>query len=248
MILKIILKFGYDWISNTCSSILNSDLEDCEFSWESLLFVITSFGGVVSWERDGAPFEESNRDINYQVPAIHKKRPPESRYWRIKINQLNTDLPLLHQHQERPVEPLVTETLLFQSKGLVHEECMAKIRLMSIIDLAFNESAQVPYSLIKETLKIEDEQVEPWVVKAITAKLVDCKIDQMNKVIRMSHCTERVFGLLQWQALREKLATWRVCIWWVSVCDVELYEELKVLKIIEATIILLEKEVVMLIC
>ncbi|GJZ54784.1 pescadillo [Tanacetum coccineum] len=33
---------------------------------ESLLFVITSFGGVVSWEGDGAPFEESNRDIDYQ--------------------------------------------------------------------------------------------------------------------------------------------------------------------------------------
>lgn len=34
---------------------------------ESLLFVITAFGGVVSWEGDGAPFEESNQDINYQV-------------------------------------------------------------------------------------------------------------------------------------------------------------------------------------
>nr|GFC75035.1 pescadillo homolog [Tanacetum cinerariifolium] len=34
---------------------------------ESLLFVITSFGGVVSWEGDGAPFEESNQDIDYQI-------------------------------------------------------------------------------------------------------------------------------------------------------------------------------------
>ncbi|GKB49524.1 hypothetical protein Tco_0900277 [Tanacetum coccineum] len=33
---------------------------------ESLLFVITSFGGVVSWEGDGVPFEESNHDIDYQ--------------------------------------------------------------------------------------------------------------------------------------------------------------------------------------
>nr|GEV64334.1 protein FAR1-related sequence 5-like [Tanacetum cinerariifolium] len=33
---------------------------------ESLLFVITSFSGVVSWEGDGALFEESNQDINYQ--------------------------------------------------------------------------------------------------------------------------------------------------------------------------------------
>ncbi|GKC74454.1 hypothetical protein Tco_1120337, partial [Tanacetum coccineum] len=34
-------------------------------SRESLLFVITSFGGVVSWEGYGALFEESNQDINY---------------------------------------------------------------------------------------------------------------------------------------------------------------------------------------
>ncbi|GJY01231.1 pescadillo [Tanacetum coccineum] len=34
---------------------------------DSLLFVITSFGGVVSWEGYGAPFEESNQDINYQI-------------------------------------------------------------------------------------------------------------------------------------------------------------------------------------
>ncbi|GKA58687.1 pescadillo [Tanacetum coccineum] len=34
---------------------------------ESLLFVITSFSGVVSWEGDGAPFKESNQDINYQI-------------------------------------------------------------------------------------------------------------------------------------------------------------------------------------
>nr|CAL90975.1 pescadillo-like protein [Zinnia elegans] len=34
---------------------------------ESLLFVITAFGGVVSWEGEGAPFEESNQDINYQI-------------------------------------------------------------------------------------------------------------------------------------------------------------------------------------
>ncbi|GJR41838.1 pescadillo [Tanacetum coccineum] len=37
----------------------------CEVPRESLLFVITSFGGVVSWEGYGAPFEESNQDINY---------------------------------------------------------------------------------------------------------------------------------------------------------------------------------------
>nr|XP_043629428.1 pescadillo homolog [Erigeron canadensis] len=34
---------------------------------ESLLFVITAFGGVVSWDGEGAPFEESDQSINYQI-------------------------------------------------------------------------------------------------------------------------------------------------------------------------------------
>lgn len=34
---------------------------------ESLLFVIPAFGGVVSWEGDGAPYEESDQSITHQV-------------------------------------------------------------------------------------------------------------------------------------------------------------------------------------
>ena len=33
------------------------------------------------------------------------------------------------------------------------------------------------------SLQIADDEVEGWVVKAITAKLLDCKIDQMNQII-----------------------------------------------------------------
>lgn len=32
-------------------------------------------------------------------------------------------------------------------------------------------------------LQINDDEVELWVVKAITAKLIDCKMDQMNQVV-----------------------------------------------------------------
>ena len=34
---------------------------------ESLVFVIPAFGGVVSWEGEGAPINESDQSINYQV-------------------------------------------------------------------------------------------------------------------------------------------------------------------------------------
>ncbi|KAI3781227.1 hypothetical protein L2E82_11236 [Cichorium intybus] len=96
-----------------------------------------------------------------------------------------------------------------KSLGLVHEDCMTKMRLMTIVDLASNESGIISYLSIKNTLQIEDDDVEPWVVKAITAKLIDCKIDQMNQVIIVSQYSERVFGVSQWEALRTKLTSWR---------------------------------------
>ncbi|XP_010260449.1 PREDICTED: eukaryotic translation initiation factor 3 subunit M-like [Nelumbo nucifera] len=98
---------------------------------------------------------------------------------------------------------------LLKSYGLVHEDCITKMRLMSLADLGSNDSGEIPYALIKETLRVTDDEIELWIVKAITAKLLDCKMDQMNQVVIVSRCTERVFGLHQWQSLRSKLATWR---------------------------------------
>ncbi|GAB4828663.1 hypothetical protein Ancab_018328 [Ancistrocladus abbreviatus] len=96
-----------------------------------------------------------------------------------------------------------------KSYGLVHEDCIAKMRLMSLVDLASNDSGQIPYALIKETLQINDDEVEYWVINAITAKLLDCKMDQMNQLVILKRCTERIFGQQQWENIRTKLATWR---------------------------------------
>ncbi|KAJ0099703.1 hypothetical protein Patl1_21689 [Pistacia atlantica] len=93
--------------------------------------------------------------------------------------------------------------------SLVHEDCITKMRLMSLVDLGSGGSGQIPYALIRDTLRISEDEVEMWVVKAITAKLMDCKMDQMNQVVIVSRCTERVFSQHQWQTLRTKLATWR---------------------------------------
>ncbi|CAO2834904.1 unnamed protein product [Amaranthus hypochondriacus] len=98
---------------------------------------------------------------------------------------------------------------LLKSYGLVHEDCLVKMRLMSLVDLASSESGQIPYALIKDTLRINDDEVAYWVVKAITVKLLDCKMDQMNQVVIVSRCTERLFGQQQWENLRSKLGTWR---------------------------------------
>ncbi|CAF1794420.1 unnamed protein product [Brassica napus] len=96
-----------------------------------------------------------------------------------------------------------------QSYALVDEDCVTKMRLLSLVDLASHESGKIPYTSIKDTLQVKEEEVELWIVKAITAKLIDCKMDQMNQVVIVSRCSEREFGSKQWQSLRTKLATWR---------------------------------------
>ncbi|XP_064938675.1 uncharacterized protein LOC135592884 isoform X2 [Musa acuminata AAA Group] len=98
---------------------------------------------------------------------------------------------------------------LLKSYGLVHEDCITKMRLMSLLDLSSHESGEIPYSLIRDTLRITDDEVEYWVVKAITSKQLDCKMDQLNQVVIVSRHTERVFGLSQWENLRLKLGAWR---------------------------------------
>ena len=40
------------------------------------------------------------------------------------------------------------------SSGLVHEECIAKMRLMSLVDLGSDGSGQIPYELIRDTLRV----------------------------------------------------------------------------------------------
>ncbi|CAH8313470.1 unnamed protein product [Eruca vesicaria subsp. sativa] len=93
-----------------------------------------------------------------------------------------------------------------QSHGLVDEDCVTKMRLLSLVDLASDESGKIPYTSIKDTLQVKEEEVELWIVKAIAVKLIDCKMDQMNQVVIVR---QREFGSKQWQSLRTKLAIWR---------------------------------------
>ncbi|RXH69177.1 hypothetical protein DVH24_036961 [Malus domestica] len=103
---------------------------------------------------------------------------------------------------------------LLKSYCLVHEDSITKMRLISLMDLGSDESGRIPYGAIRDTLHINVDEVELWVVKALIAKLMDCKMDQMNQMVIVSlvcvsRCTERVFGEEQWLTLRTKLATWR---------------------------------------
>ncbi|CAM6087631.1 unnamed protein product [Calypogeia fissa] len=98
---------------------------------------------------------------------------------------------------------------LLKSYGLVHEDSLVKMRLGSLTGLASKGSGEIPYTVVRDTLKITDDEVEFWIVRAISSKLVEAKMDQQRQVVIISRCTERVFGSAQWVDLRNKLAIWK---------------------------------------
>eukprot|EP00850_Spirogloea_muscicola_P019612 SM000195S05259 [mRNA] locus=s195:3038:5010:- [translate_table: standard] len=111
---------------------------------------------------------------------------------------------------------------LIQSWGLVHEDCVVKMRLLSLTALANSaQHNEIPYSLIRQNLQLDDGDVEVWVVRAIAAKLIEAKMDQMREVAVIKYVallleevtntrhTQRVFGPAQWKELRSRLHHWK---------------------------------------
>ena len=57
-------------------------------------------------------------------------------------------------------------------------------------------------------LQCKPEEVEDWVVKAISAGLVDGKMNQDSKVATFSRSVQREFTDVQWRVLKDRMDTW----------------------------------------
>jgi len=105
--------------------------------------------------------------------------------------------------------------------GLTEEACISKMRLLSLASIGTN--SKVPYATIAQTLQVPEADVEQWVIRAISARLIEAQMDQLNQHVTItyvidfravvspsfSRSTARVFGAEQWQVLADKLTKWR---------------------------------------
>eukprot|EP01097_Dermamoeba_algensis_P006324 TRINITY_DN3957_c0_g1_i1.p1 TRINITY_DN3957_c0_g1~~TRINITY_DN3957_c0_g1_i1.p1 ORF type:complete len:401 (-),score=94.93 TRINITY_DN3957_c0_g1_i1:253-1455(-) len=95
-----------------------------------------------------------------------------------------------------------------QSVGLAYDDCLRKIRLLSLASLAA-ESEEIPYSAIAKTLQIEESEVETWVIFAVSGKIMEAKMNQVRRVVAVERCTQRVFTQVQWKQMSTRLHTWK---------------------------------------
>ncbi len=50
--------------------------------------------------------------------------------------------------------------------------------------------------------------METWVIKAVSAGLVDCKMNQTTREVTFSRSVQREFTSTQWKQLSGKMAVW----------------------------------------
>lgn len=99
---------------------------------------------------------------------------------------------------------------VLRAHGLDAAACASKMRLLSLAALGADApGGVVPYDAVAASLEVGAHEVEPWVVAAIGARLLDAKLDAVHRRVLVTRAAHRVFGAAQWGALAARLAAWR---------------------------------------
>lgn len=89
---------------------------------------------------------------------------------------------------------------------------IGKARLVALLALCGSTTTsgeEVSFTAIQAALDVAPHEVEGWVVRAIGAKLLDGRIDQVRGVVAIKRATHRTFDATEWQVLAKQLAGWR---------------------------------------
>jgi translation initiation factor 3 subunit M len=92
--------------------------------------------------------------------------------------------------------------------GLNEEECTRHMRILSLCSLAA-ETEEVPYDVVAKTLEVSPDEVESWVIAAVSSGLLSAKMDQIQQKIMVERSVVRKFDMGQWTALQSQLHLWK---------------------------------------
>mmetsp|Transcript_29716 Transcript_29716/g.55693 ORF Transcript_29716/g.55693 Transcript_29716/m.55693 type:complete len:403 (-) Transcript_29716:281-1489(-) len=91
---------------------------------------------------------------------------------------------------------------------LSSEECVRYMRILSLCSLAADHE-EIPYSVVAETLQTSPDEVEKWVIAAVSSGLLNAKMDQLQEKVLVERSVVRKFEMEQWKALQARLHLWK---------------------------------------
>jgi hypothetical protein len=92
--------------------------------------------------------------------------------------------------------------------GLSTDECTRYMRVLSLCSLAATQE-EIPYSFVAKTLQTGEDDVEKWVIAAVSSGLLSAKMDQLTQKVLVERSVVRTFDHSQWQQLSARLALWK---------------------------------------
>eukprot|EP00906_Rhabdomonas_costata_P008519 RCo012131 len=104
--------------------------------------------------------------------------------------------------------------LVEQTWGLHHTDLLEKIRILSLCRLAQARRVQgretvLSYSDVATALGLDDEQLEPILIKAVGLRLLSCRMDPIKKTVKFGFTQHAMFTHDQWSQLQETLGAWK---------------------------------------
>lgn len=99
----------------------------------------------------------------------------------------------------------IIKTLLLDSLGLLHEQNMGKMRLLTFMEMAVENK----FLLIRCNKNFRLELLMLKCLLCSETKKVYCKIDQTQRKVVFSHSAHWTFGKQQWQNLYDTRNAWK---------------------------------------
>ncbi|KNC78382.1 hypothetical protein SARC_09184 [Sphaeroforma arctica JP610] len=96
---------------------------------------------------------------------------------------------------------------VFEEFSLHKDVCEKKMKLLTLISLS-TDTNEVEYKQVAESLQVEEDLVELWLIEAMRKELVTGKLDQLNEKVIVRRAVRRTFGRDNWEVLSERLEAW----------------------------------------
>jgi len=94
-----------------------------------------------------------------------------------------------------------------QKPALDHAANLRKMRVLTLLSLA-QEREEMSYAQLSQALRIEEAEVEAFIIEALRTKLLVARMDQRARTVRITRPEHRTFGEPQWAALATVLRGW----------------------------------------
>eukprot|EP01088_Endostelium_zonatum_P003627 TRINITY_DN14816_c0_g1_i1.p1 TRINITY_DN14816_c0_g1~~TRINITY_DN14816_c0_g1_i1.p1 ORF type:complete len:467 (-),score=129.64 TRINITY_DN14816_c0_g1_i1:47-1447(-) len=100
-----------------------------------------------------------------------------------------------------------------ESNRIDRTKLQHKLQLLELTRLG-QAGREVSYEEVRDRLELGSEAgwediVESWIVTAISAGIIEARLDQLRRVVIVDRVAQREFGKEQWEQIGSKLTTWR---------------------------------------